>query len=159
MGLSEGAMRKDGSPARKPGKVPTKIKKPAVFKKGVERPHVWLVGTDKYKHDMYHPWQMAKAQANYRLREGLEEGGWDMTFDEWYDLWKDHWNERGRLGHQKCITRKDFEKAWSKDNCEIVERHEHLKRTGKHQREIREQMQLRLNIRYRKMQQYKAGKK
>jgi hypothetical protein len=107
---------------------------------------------------MYQPWLLAKAQVMYRVREGLAEGDWNLEFEDWYELWKDHWDNRGRLGHNMCITRKDFEKSWDKDNCEIVERQEHLKRNGKYQREMREQMQTRLNIKYRKMKAYKESK-
>jgi hypothetical protein len=163
MGLKEGAIRKNGLPARKPGMAadPNKKSRPkGTFLKGVERPHVWITGTDKYKHDMYHPWQVAKAQANYRLREGLEEGGWELEFEDWYELWKDHWNDRGRLSHNKCMTRIDFEKPWSRTNCEIVDRQEHSKRIGKYQRELRQQMQERLGIpQYRKLKIYREGKK
>lgn len=100
-------------------------KKPGVkYTKGVQRPHVWLVGEDPYKHQMYMPWLKAKAQANYRKEE------WLLTFNEYYKLWKDKWEERGRDADQLCMTRHDWEGEWEIDNVYICTRKEHCARQG-----------------------------
>jgi hypothetical protein len=118
--------KKDGTPAKKPGKKsdPTKTKRIAKFVKGVERPHVWLCGPDKFKHDMYTPWMKAKAQANFR------QEGWEMTFEEFYDIWKDHWHLRGRQAEDYCMTRIDSKLPWAKENIVIITRQEHLEQQG-----------------------------
>lgn len=92
--------------------------------RGVLRPHVWITGTDPKKHAMYHPWQMAKAQANFRLEE------WDLDFEEYYKLWEPHWENRGRGTQDMCMTRIDVEKAWSKKNVHVITRMEHFKSAG-----------------------------
>lgn len=92
--------------------------------RGVPRPHVWKIGSDagEYKHSMYHPWQMSKAQAIFR------DEGWDLTFDEYYELWKDDWNNRGRKSENMCMTRLDPDLPWTKTNVMIVQRVEHLRK-------------------------------
>jgi len=116
-------LKKDGTPAKKPGRKPGPPKPKGPGRSG-PRPHVWLTGPDQFKHDMYHPWQMAKAQANFR------EEGWTITFDEYYNIWKDHWHQRGRLGDDLCMTRITASQAWTLSNVEIVTRREHLQRQG-----------------------------
>lgn len=91
---------------------------------GKKRPHTWISGPDEYKHSMYWPWQLMKAQATFR------EEGFDLAFEDYYQLWKDDWNNRGRQADNMCITRIDPDKPWTKDNTELVTRHEHLKRQG-----------------------------
>lgn len=118
-------IKKDGTPKQKPGRKPVP-KKPAVFVAGVERPHVWIIGADAgtYKHSMYHPWQMSKAQANYRGEE------WALEFEDFYQLWKDDWHNRGRDPDNVCMSRLDPEGAWDADNAVIITRKEQLQRNG-----------------------------
>ena len=85
---------------------------------------------DKETHAKYMPFLKAKAQANYR------QEGWNMVFDEWLVLWNDKWHNRGRASTDYCLTRIDYEKPWSLNNCEVIERKEHLRRM-KHQGKIR----------------------
>ena len=92
--------------------------------RGLLRPHCWITGLDPKKHDMYHPWQMSKAQANFRQEE------WDLTFEEYYNLWEPHWENRGRRTQDMCMTRKDVEKAWTKKNVHVITRMEHFKTAG-----------------------------
>ena len=116
-------IRNNGQPAKKPGKKPNPNKlpkKPAVFVKGVVRPHVWIVGPDVYKHSMDQPWLMAKAQANYRGED------WALSFEEYYTLWKDEWPNRGRRPDDMCMTRQDAEGAWDTTNAYIITRKEHF---------------------------------
>lgn len=87
---------------------------------GKLRPHIWIVGTDTYKHDMYHPWQAHKAQAKFRGEE------YDLQFEDFYEFWNGYWHDRGRAGDDLILTRQDPEKAWSRDNCELRVRKEYL---------------------------------
>ncbi|CAB4154829.1 hypothetical protein UFOVP647_32 [uncultured Caudovirales phage] len=132
MGLKEGALRKNGTPARKPGVAPDpsrppKSKAPKGFGKGVARPHVWIVGQDHYKHQMYHPWQLAKAQANFRKEE------WDLSFEDYYQIWNGLWDQRGRLSDDLCMTRIDYEGPWIKTNITIITRREHCQKQKAYQ--------------------------
>ena len=88
------------------------------------RPHVWICGPDEYKHQMYTPWMMARAQANFRKE------GWSMTFDEYYDLWEKEWPNRGRGGDDMCMTRLDPSEPWTRDNCHIMIRKEHIRESN-----------------------------
>lgn len=116
-------LKKDGTPAKKPGRKPGPPKPPGPGKYGL-RPHVWVTGPDPFKHDMYHPWQLAKAQANFR------EEGWTITFDEYYNIWKDYWHQRGRKGDDYCLTRITASLPWTLSNVEIITRREFLQRQG-----------------------------
>lgn len=125
-------LKKDGTPAKKPGRK-VDPNKPVKIKRGRKgpRPHVWKCGDDEYKHSMYEPWMKARAQANFRKET------WTLTFEEYYDLWKEDWNHRGRGSDDICMTRKDVDGAWDKKNTILMTRKEHLKRCGKHLKEIR----------------------
>lgn len=94
--------------------------------RGKPRPHVWVTGPDPLLHEMYHPWQVAKAQAKYRGEE------WNLTFEEYADMWRPQWHLRGRGSDQYCMTRYDEEKPWDKTNAYIILRLEqqrlHVKR-------------------------------
>ncbi len=84
------------------------------------RPHIWKSGPDEYRHEIYHAFLKRKAQANFRNE------GWEMTYEEFYDLWKDDWNNRGRLSHQVCMSRRDDEKPWTRENAYIRLRYDQL---------------------------------
>lgn len=114
-------LKKDGTPAKKPGRKPdpNKVKKVGPGRNG-PRPHVWRVGPDEFKHSMYHPWQMSKAQAVFRNEV------WNLTFEEYHDIWADKWKERGRGKDDYCQSRKDPNGPWDKDNMIIITRREHL---------------------------------
>lgn len=123
MGYKEGSLKKDGTPREKPGRKSTpKVK--STFVRRAPRPHIWITGPNEFKHDMYHPWQVSKAQANFRKE------GWTLTFDEFFELWRGHWHNRGREPDNMCMTRKDKNDAWSQDNVEIITRKEHLQNQG-----------------------------
>lgn len=91
---------------------------------GKLRPHCWVVGDDPYKHSMYHPWLKTKAQAKFRGEL------FELTFEDYYYFWKDCWYNKGRKPENNCLTRKDFDKPWSRNNCEIITRQEQLVRAG-----------------------------
>jgi hypothetical protein len=122
-------LKKDGTPAKKPGRPPNPNKAPPErkgFGKGKARPHVWLCGPDKEVHDLYTPWMKARAQAHFRGED------WDLTFEQFYDLWKEDWHQRGRGSFDKCMSRNDPTEAWSVDNTLIITRREHLKKQAEH---------------------------
>lgn len=115
-------IRKNGMPAKKPGRKPdpNKLpKRPATYLRNVPRPHVWICGPDEYKHQMYQPWLMAKAQANFRDEE------WELAFEDYFTAWDGLWERRGRLSDELCMTRIDYDGAWTKSNIEIITRKEH----------------------------------
>lgn len=94
--------------------------------RGVERPHVWIIGEDagSFKHSLYMPWQKARAQANFRAEE------WLIEFEEFWLLWKDDWLNRGRKPENVCMTRKEKDGPWSIDNVHIITRKQHLSEQG-----------------------------
>lgn len=89
------------------------------------RPAIWKSGPyDEYRHSMYHPYLLSRAQANFRKEE------FTLTFDEYYDMWKDDWNNRGRKPDNMCMTRRDPDGPWSKENTYVLSRREHLQIQG-----------------------------
>lgn len=123
-------IKKDGTPAQKPGRKPdpTKYRSPGQGKgKKGPRPHTWKLGAEigEYKHSMYLPWLRAKAQANFRNEP------WELTFEEFYDLWKDDWPNRGRQPENMCMSRQDPDGAWDATNAMIITRKEHLTNQNK----------------------------
>lgn len=118
-------IRKDGTLAKPPGRKPDPNRPPRVYKgrRGI-RPQVWITGPDPVLHEKYHPWQMAKAQANFRNED------WDLSFKEYCDLWEGHWENRGRAPENVCMTRNDPDGAWDYKNVEIITRKEHFLRTA-----------------------------
>jgi hypothetical protein len=109
------------------------------------RPHTWKV-KDPESHRKYLPWLKAKSQSDYRVRQGLEEGGWCLSFNEFETLWGDLWDLRGKESSDYCMTREDPQRPWSSTNCLIITRKESLQRS----RVYSEQMGLRKIRRKRK---------
>ena len=73
--------------------------------------------SDPQLHARYRPFVRSRNQAHFRKEE------WTLTFEEYCDLWAwDLWLQRGRLGHQLVMTRKDREQPWSASNTMIVSR-------------------------------------
>jgi len=79
--------------------------------------------SDEFDHIRFLPYIRAKFQAIYRKEP------WDLTFTEWCDFWStpDLWSKRGRASDSLCLTRIEDDHAWSKDNCVLVYRLDHLK--------------------------------
>ena len=92
--------------------------------RGKKRPHVWISGPDEYRHQMYHPWMLAKAQANFRKEE------YELTFDEYFEFWDGKWHLRGRGIDDLCMSRINPDKPWKKSNVHIITRQEHLTTQG-----------------------------
>jgi len=81
------------------------------------RPHTWVTGTDPLRHDMYHNWARARAQALFRSEI------WDLSFEAWEQFWQWDWHLRGRGAQDICITRIDRQQPWHQDNiCKITRR-------------------------------------
>jgi hypothetical protein len=107
------------------------VKPPSTWVRKAPRPYIWLTGTDPVKHEMYHPWQVAIAQAKFRKEE------WDFSFEEYYQLWLPHWDNRGRDSLNVCMTREDMDAPWTAGNVVIMTRNEHLKRMGDRRKDLR----------------------
>lgn len=95
------------------------IRNTSVNARGKARPHVWRTGLDPLKHEMYHPWQLASAQARFRGEE------FNLLFEDYYQAWLGLWDQKGRSSENLCMTRIDYNDAWSKDNIEIITRKQH----------------------------------
>jgi hypothetical protein len=99
---------------------------------GKKRPGVWKCGPDEYKHSMYQPWLLSKAQANFRGEK------WELEFEEYYELWRENWHARGRGADDYCMTRIDYDDPWNTTNAIIVLRKEHLAKQGSYrQKQLR----------------------
>ena len=88
------------------------------------RPHVWRSGPDLYRHQKFIAWGRHKAQALYRGED------YQMTFEDFETAWADKFDLRGRSADSLILVRVDDEKAWHKDNVELIDRREHLRRQG-----------------------------
>jgi len=118
-------IKKDGTPAKKPGRKKIERSPKPFFDKRAPRPQMWVTGPDKQRHDMYMPFLRARAQAKFRSE------GWELTFDNFCDIWKDNWNRRGRGTHSLCMARIDYEGDWTLNNVELIERKAHVVKQGK----------------------------
>ena len=92
---------------------------------GKQRPRTWII-KDPESHRKYLPWLRAKAQTDYRVREGLEVGGWQLTFEQFDSLWGTLWDLRGRASTDYCMTRIDPHGPWDDVNCVVITRAESL---------------------------------
>lgn len=117
-------IKKDGTPAKRPGRKPGPEKPKSTFDKRAPRPQVWKTGPSQTKHVMYMPYLRSKAQANFRGEE------WNMSFDDFYSVWDGKWDQRGRKGHNLCMTRVDETQAWTTSNVELITRKQHMVRQG-----------------------------
>lgn len=59
----------------------------------------------------------AKCQAAFRYED------WLLTYKDWCDFWpKERWAQRGRAVDNLCLTRRDYQKPWSRTNCCLLPR-------------------------------------
>lgn len=94
------------------------------------KPAAWVV-KDPAEHERYEPWLRAKAQSMYRQRQGLEEGPFELTFEDWLYFWTDEtWPKRGRGANDLALAKIDYEKGWSRENCELMNRREQVRRAN-----------------------------
>ena len=87
-------------------------------------PRAWQVAADAETREIYYNWLQAKTQAQYR---GYT---WEITFRQWCNIWRDHWHLRGRASSDLCITRKDRDKPWRRNNVELITRKELRQRSN-----------------------------
>jgi hypothetical protein len=77
---------------------------------------------DLEQHEKHIAFLRQRSQARFRGE------GWTITIEEFFDLWPtDLWSQRGRKPDEYCMTRKDNEGAWSKDNCMVISRLDHFR--------------------------------
>ena len=88
------------------------------------RPHTWIVGPDPVRHDQYNAFLKQRAQARFRSEP------WCLSFEEFETLWNDCWHQRGRSSQDLCMSRRDYDGAWSVTNCRIMTRGEHVRLSG-----------------------------
>jgi len=69
-----------------------------------------------------------KAQASFRKEE------WELTLQDYFDAWAGSWSMRGRASHNMVMTRSDPERAWQRDNVEIITRYESICRIAEQRR-------------------------
>jgi hypothetical protein len=86
------------------------------------RPHLWISGPDPVAHAQYNAWLKHKSQAAYRGEPHR------LEFSDWQYFWNqdDNWLNRGRKNSDLVLTRRDHSAAWSRENCHIMSRGEHL---------------------------------
>lgn len=85
------------------------------------RPHVWKIGPDIDRHTYYTWWLQQRNQAQFRGEQ------WYIDFEDWLVIWGDDIRERGRLKHQKCMTRNDQDRPWTVDNVVVIPRSDYYK--------------------------------
>ena len=102
------------------------ITKSRAKKPRATRPDRWKSGPDMDTHNKYYAWLKHRAQANFRNEE------YSLTFDHWLALWsnQEQWLNRGKTKECFVLSRQDIEGPWSMDNCEIITRHEQLRRSN-----------------------------
>jgi len=88
------------------------------------RPQTWLSGPDETRHEQHIAWRQQKNQAQFRGET------WQLTFDDWVELWGDQWWDRGRERGCYCMTRRDWELPWTRDNAQVITREAHAAMQG-----------------------------
>lgn len=79
---------------------------------------------DQFRHERNLPYHRQKAQAVFRGET------WLISFEDWCDLWTDElWAKRGKATDDYCMTRKDLDGPWSKENCIVMVRYDSLIKT------------------------------
>ena len=65
----------------------------------------------------------SRAQAIFRNEE------WNLTWKDFQAFWNTRilWDQRGRHSNDLVLTRMDWQGPWSKDNCCIITRLDHLR--------------------------------
>lgn len=85
------------------------------------RPHLWVSGPDPRDHKIYKTWATSRAQAHFRNEQ------WDLTYEQYHALWDPHWENRGKKGHNVCLSRRDPGLPWDTSNAYIASRSEVMK--------------------------------
>lgn len=66
-----------------------------------------------------------RAQAKFRGE------GWDLTWEQYQTIWEGKWHLKGRGTDDLCLTRLDWEGAWTLDNVSLTFRIDHLRKQSK----------------------------
>ena len=53
---------------------------------------------------------------------------WQIEWEEWLEMWLPLWPRRGRTQQSVCMSRIDRTGPWHRDNVEIIERSESIRR-------------------------------
>jgi hypothetical protein len=79
-------------------------------------------GTDNFSNERARAFVRSRSQAWYRKEQ------WDLTRPEFFRFWHTPalWNQRGRAVTDLVLTRRDYTGPWSRDNCCIITRYNHL---------------------------------
>lgn len=81
---------------------------------------------DPIEHEQHISWLRAKSQEKYLGRD------WQITLEEYMQIWgRDLWAKRGRKTNDLAMTRKDWDKPWTKDNVEIITRGEQIQQSNR----------------------------
>lgn len=94
--------------------------------KGQQYPEKWKSGPDPERHRRFDFWIQQRNQALWRGET------WDLDFDTWYRIWEPLWHLRGRTRGSFCMSRRDWDGAWTESNVEIVPREVHAGRQREH---------------------------
>lgn len=93
-------------------------------------PSTWKSPQDPIERDRYYAYLKHRSQAWYRCED------YELTYEEWVEFWPiDQFILRGQTRDSLCLTRRDWEAAWSKKNCQIITRKENLAMQGKMRKE------------------------
>jgi len=70
-----------------------------------------------------------RAYVRSRSQAWFRNEQWSLTWEEFQDFWSttDLWQQRGRHNTDLVLTRVDWQGPWSKDNCCIITRLDHLR--------------------------------
>ena len=82
-----------------------------------------------YKDDFSH----ARHYGFLKTRTSVKTRGenWQLSIEEYFQLWNDEdkWNRRGKNSDSYVLTRRDRDRDWTFDNCEVILRRTLLSRT------------------------------
>ena len=69
-----------------------------------------------------------RAFVRSRSQAWFRKESWTLTWEEFQEFWSTRrlWDQRGRAVNDLVLTRVDWEGAWSKANCCIISRGDHL---------------------------------
>ena len=77
---------------------------------------------DQFTSDRRVAWTRSRAQAAFRGER------WSLTWNDFCTFWNSElrWQQRGKAKDCLVLSRFDYEKGWTKSNCCIITRYQHL---------------------------------
>lgn len=77
---------------------------------------------DRFSTERRLAWVRGRAQAEYRGED------WRITWADFCVFWptEERWQQRGRHTEALVLSRFDYEKPWTRKNCCIITRYQHL---------------------------------